>query len=85
MVIEDDYYEVMELMNSMILFVFRELEERKQYRDLIEIVKKHYPTTRKFRVGLDKHGKVPCITFVEAKRLLREEIGMNADDSKDLS
>jgi aspartyl-tRNA synthetase len=85
MVFQEDYHEVMDMMESMLLFVFRGLQERKQCRDLIESVKKYYPAAREFCVGLDEHGNVPRISFMKAKQLLREELDMNADDNQDLS
>ena len=85
MVIQDDYHEVVEMIESMLVFVFRGLQERKQYRFLIEIVERLYPSAKQFRVGLDEHGKIPRITFMEARRILREELGFEADDKKDFT
>jgi aspartyl-tRNA synthetase len=85
MTFQEDYHEVVDMMDSMLLFVFKGLQERNQYRTLIETVKKHYPAAREFRVGLDEHGKVPRITFMQAKHLLREELGLNADDCQDFT
>ncbi|KAI4175684.1 MAG: hypothetical protein LQ346_008030, partial [Caloplaca aetnensis] len=85
MVIQDDYHEVVEMIESMIVFVYRGLQERKQYRHLTETVEKFYPSARKFRISLDEHGKVPRITFLEARRILREELGFEADDTKDFT
>ncbi|KAL2016554.1 hypothetical protein VTK56DRAFT_3411 [Thermocarpiscus australiensis] len=85
MAFQDDYHEVVELIESMLVFVFRGLQERKQYRQLIEVVQRHYPSVRPFRIGLDEHGKVPRVTFLEAKRILREELGLNTDDDKNFT
>ena len=85
MVFRDDYHEVVEMIESMLLFVFRGLQERKQYRNLTKIVEKLYPSARQFRVGLDEQGRVPRITFLEAKRILREELGLLTDDKKDFT
>ncbi|KAL8796251.1 MAG: hypothetical protein Q9195_001366 [Heterodermia aff. obscurata] len=85
MVFQDDYHEVVEMIESMLIFVFRGLQERKQYRYLTEIVERRYSPARQFRVGLDEHGKVPRIGFMEAKRVLREELGFEADDKKDFT
>lgn len=85
MVFRDDYHEVVEMIESMLVFVFRGLQERKQYRHLISIVERLYPSAGKFRVGLDEHGKVPRVTFMEAKRILREELGFEADDNKNFT
>ena len=85
MVIQDDYHEVVEMIESMLVFVFRGLQEPRQYRYLIEIVERLYPSAKQFRVGLDEHGKIPRITFIEARRILREELGFKADNEKDLT
>lgn len=84
MVLEENYYEVMDLMDSMIVFVLKGLQERKKYRDLIEIVQNHYPTAQDFRIGLDEQGKIPRISFKEAKRMLRDELGFKTEDTDDL-
>ena len=84
MTFQENYHEIMDLMDSMLLFIFKGLQERKQYRDLIETVKKYYPAAKDFRVGLDKNGKIPRITFMQAKQLLREELGFKAEDNQDL-
>lgn len=85
MVIQDDYHEVVEMIESMLVFVFRGLQERKQYRHFTEIVERLYPSAKQFRIGLDERGKVPRIAFMEAKRILREELGLGADDKKDFT
>ncbi|KAJ5212484.1 uncharacterized protein N7498_004130 [Penicillium cinerascens] len=85
MILEENYYEVMDLMDSMIIFVFKGLQERKKYQDLIETVKNHYPSSKDFRIGLDEHGKIPRISFKQAKRMLRDELGFKTEDTDDLS
>ncbi|PWY86281.1 aspartate-tRNA ligase [Aspergillus heteromorphus CBS 117.55] len=85
MVFRDDYHEVVELIESMLVFVFRGLQERKQYRHLTEIVQTFYPSARPFQIGLDEHGKIPRVTFLEAKRILREELGIETEDTKNFT
>jgi aspartyl/asparaginyl-tRNA synthetase len=85
MVFQENYHEVVELIESMLLFVFRGLQERKQYRELTELVKKAYPSAREFRIGLDENGKVPRVSFLEAKRILREDLGFEADNKKNFT
>lgn len=84
MTIQNDYHEVMDLMDSMLLFIFKGLQERKQYRGLIDTVKKYYPDAKDFRLGLDDQGKIPRITFAEAKRMLRDELRLKTDNDQDL-
>lgn len=85
MAFHEDYDEVVKMIESMLVFVFRGLQERKQYRNLTEIVKRLYPSAGQFRIGLDERGRVPHITFMEAKRILREELGFDADDDKNFT
>ena len=85
MVIQDDYYEVVEIIESMLVYIFRGLQERKQYRYLIEVVERLYPSAKQFHIGLDEHGKLLRITFIEAKRILREELSFEADDEKNFT
>lgn len=85
MVIRDDYHEVVEMIESMLVFVLRGLQERKQYRYLTETVERLYRSAKQFRIGLDEHGKFPRISFMEARRILREELGFEADDKKDFT
>lgn len=84
MVLEESYYEVMDLMDSMIIFVLKGLQERKIYRDLIETVKNHHPSAKDFRIGLDENGRIPRISFKEAKRMLRDELGFKVENIDDL-
>ncbi|KAJ6781994.1 hypothetical protein PWT90_01281 [Aphanocladium album] len=85
MAFDDDYHEVVNLIESMLVFVLTELQRRSQYKKLIEEVQKLYPRAQPFCLSLDTHGKVPRITFLEAKRILREELGLASDDGKNFT
>lgn len=85
MVFSQDYHEVVEMIESMIVFVYRGLQERNQYRRLIETVKKINPLVRDFKVGVDESGNVPRITFMEAKRILRQDLGFDTSDDKNFT
>lgn len=85
MTYQDDWHEAVDMIGSMLVFVFRALQERKQFSTLIDTVKKYYPSSRPFRIGLDKQGKVPRITWMEAKRMLREELGFHTSDKEDIT
>jgi aspartyl/asparaginyl-tRNA synthetase len=85
MTYQDDWHEVVDTIGSMLVFVFRALQERKQFAALIETVKMYYPSSRPFRIGLDNQGKVPRITWMEAKRILREELGCNTSNKEDFT
>jgi aspartyl-tRNA synthetase len=43
MVFQDNYHEVAELIECMLVFVFRGLQERKRFKPLLEAVEKLYP------------------------------------------
>jgi hypothetical protein len=74
------------MIGSILVFVFRELQECKQFVGLIETLRKYYPSSRPFRIGLDSQGRVPRITWVEAKRMLREELAITlTSDNEDLT
>lgn len=85
MVFQDDYHEVVELIESMLVFVFKGLQQREQYRHLIEVFRSLNPSARDFKISLDKTGKVPRITFMEAKRILREELGFETENIKNFT
>ena len=85
MVYENDWHEVLDMLGSMLVFVIRALQERKQYAALLETVRRYYLSSRPFRIGLDEQGKVPRITFMEAKRMLREELGFHTDDQENFT
>ena len=69
---------MVEMIESMLVFVFRGLQERKHYRHLIDIMERLYPSAKQLRLGLDEHGKISRITFLEARRILREELGLRS-------
>jgi hypothetical protein len=73
------------MIGSMLVFVFRALQERKQFATLMETVKEYYPSSKPFQVGLDEQGKVPRITWIEAKRVLREELSFHTSDQEDFT
>jgi len=83
MTYENDWHEVVDLLGEMLVFVFRGLQERKQFAALLKTVQKFYPSSRPFRVGLDEKGRIPRITFPEAKRMLREELGFTDTDDNE--
>jgi len=85
MTYENDWHEVVDMLGDMLVFVFKGLQERKRNAALLETVRKYYPSSRAFQIGLDENGKVPRITFPEAKRILREELGFDTDDNENFT
>lgn len=85
MAFQDDYHEVIDMAESLLVFIIRQLQERREYQRLTNVAKLLYPSAGTFRLGLDAQGKVPRITFMEAKKLLKEELGTNVDEQADFS
>lgn len=85
MAFQDDYREVVDTIEAMLVFVLTNLQERKQYRHLLDAVKRVHPSARDFRIGLDRNGKIPRISFAEAKRILKEDIGFNTAPDKNFT
>lgn len=85
MAFDDDYRQVVDLIEDMLVFVLRGLQERPQYSKLVKAVHQLYPDARPMRIGLDQHGRIPRATFLEAKGILREDLGTPSDNSKDFT
>ncbi|KAK5653279.1 hypothetical protein OQA88_9178 [Cercophora sp. LCS_1] len=85
MAFDNDYHEIVGLVELMVLFVFTELEEREPYRQLVEVVRRHYPSAKPFQLGIDEDCKVRRTTFLGAKRILREKVGGETDDDKNFT
>lgn len=83
MEIEDSYHEVIEMIEGVMLHIFRGLEE--QCKDEIELIRSVYPS-EKFL--LPEAGKEVRLTFAEGQKLLREEGPeeyRNVSDDEDMS
>jgi len=83
MEIEDSYTEVIDMIEGLMLHIFRGLEE--QCKDEIELIRSIYPS-EKFM--LPELGKEVRLTFAEGQKLLREEGPeeyRNVSDDEDMS
>jgi len=83
MEIEDSYTEVIDMIEGLMLHIFRGLEE--QCKDEIELIRSIYPS-EKFM--LPEPGKEVRLTFAEGQKLLREEGPeeyRNVSDDEDMS
>ncbi|KAI4595451.1 hypothetical protein LQW54_007851 [Pestalotiopsis sp. IQ-011] len=83
MEIEESYTEVLETIESLMLYIFRGLEEKRA--EEIELVRSVYPS-EKFL--LPEPGKEVRLTFAEGQKLLREEGPeeyRNVKDEEDMS
>lgn len=83
MEIEEDYREVIFMLEGLFLYIFRNLEER--CKDQIAVVRSIYPSEP---FALPEDGKEVRLTFAEGQQLLREEgpeIYRNVTDDEDMS
>ncbi|KAK5663162.1 hypothetical protein OQA88_6579 [Cercophora sp. LCS_1] len=83
MEIKDSYTEVLDVLEGVLIHIFRELEKRCSYE--IELVRSVYPS-EKFL--LPEPGKAVRLTFAEGQKLLREEGPeefRNVSDDEDMS
>ncbi|KAJ9641447.1 hypothetical protein H2199_005417 [Coniosporium tulheliwenetii] len=80
MAFEEDYHEVMDVLEGLMLFIFKGLRER--YAKETELVRNTY-NVEEFR--LPEAGKVPRIPFVEGIKMLREATGEELSEYEDLS
>ncbi|TDZ60642.1 Aspartate--tRNA ligase [Colletotrichum trifolii] len=81
--IDDDYHEVLTILEDVLLHIFRNLKER--CAEAIEIVRSVYPSEDFL---LPEPGKKVRLTFAEAQKLLREEGPeefRNVSDDEDMS
>jgi aspartyl-tRNA synthetase len=81
--IENDYHEVMYLLEDLMLYIFRQLELR--CKDQIELVRNAYPSTPFL---LPQPGREVRISFADGQKLLREEGPAefrNVPDDEDMS
>lgn len=83
MEIEEDYREVIYMLEGLFLYIFRELEER--CKEQIALVRSIYPSEP---FALPEDGKEVRLTFAEGQQLLREEGPeeyRNVTDDEDMS
>lgn len=83
MEIEDHYHEVRDMIEGVMLYIFRGLQER--CKEQIELVRAIYPSDEFL---LPEHGKEVRLTFAEGQKLLREEGPeefRNVSDEEDMS
>lgn len=81
MVIEEDYKEVVDLIEALLLHIFNSLRTRSPYKEATETVRKMYHIEP---FQLPETGKSPRLTFAEGVKMLREA-GVQMGDFDDLS
>ncbi|KAH6603404.1 hypothetical protein Trco_008179 [Trichoderma cornu-damae] len=83
--LENDWTEILELADSLLVFLVRSLQEHDEYTKLTAAAQRLYPAAGSFKLGLDKDGKLPRIRFDEAKAILRDRLGKEARVEEDLT
>ncbi|PVH98977.1 aspartate-tRNA ligase [Periconia macrospinosa] len=85
MTFQEDYREVVDTIESMLIFVLTNLQKREKFRQLLDAVRRDHPSAREFSIGLDERGKIPRVTFAEAKRILQQDLGIEANPNKNFT
>ena len=72
MPIINDYHEVLSFGEELVTFIIRQLQEREQYKTLANILREEgYPEAGNFQLPAPGQ-KAVRITFLEAKKMLKE-------------
>lgn len=83
--LKNDWTEILELADSLLVFLVRSLQEHDKYAKLTTAAHRLYPAAGSFKLGLDKNGKLPRVRFDEAKAILRDQLGKLGDVEQDLT
>ncbi|KAM7186192.1 hypothetical protein V8F33_011958 [Rhypophila sp. PSN 637] len=84
--LKDNWVEILDLADDLLVYIIRSLQEQEKYKSLTQIAERLYPLAGSFQLGLDpKTGRLPRITFKQAKTFLTDCLGQNANDEKDFS
>lgn len=82
---QEDYHEVVDTVESMLIFVLTNLQKREKFRQLLGTIRRDHSPTRELSIGLDERGKIPRVTFAEAKRILQQELGIKTNPNKNFT
>lgn len=77
---EENYHEVVEVLEGLMLFIFKGLKE--EYAEQTELVRRWLGTEKVADFKLPEAGKVPRIPFSEGIKMLRESGWKEADGSE---
>ncbi|PVI02292.1 class II aaRS and biotin synthetase [Periconia macrospinosa] len=83
--LQNDWTEILELADSLLVSLIRSLQEREKYNALTQFAKRLYPSAGTFKLGLNENGKLIRVKFSEAKAILRESLGCQSNDQDDLT
>jgi aspartyl-tRNA synthetase len=85
MVFQDNEDELVDMVESMLVFVCRGLQQREQFRPLIEVVQKTHPSAKPLQLVSARRGKAMRMPITEARRILREKLGVTWQDGRILT
>jgi aspartyl-tRNA synthetase len=83
--LQHDWTEILELADSLLVFLIRSLQEHEKYNVLTQTAQRLYPLAGSFKLGLDDNGKLIRVKFSEAKAILRDSLGLQSNDQDDLT
>ncbi len=85
---DDDGRVVMDLMESLIVYVVQTLQTSDKYKALTALARKMHSAygEQDVNLGLDEQGKILRIKFADAKKIVREQVGsVNVHDNESFS
>ena len=84
--LKDDWAEILDFAEKLVISLSRSLQKCEKYRALTEVAQQLYPLATAFKLGLTPEGKLIQLKFSEAKKILRDSIGIqSASDEEDLT
>lgn len=83
--LKHDWTEILELADSLLVFIIRSLQEREKYNALTQAARRLYPSAGNFKLGLDANGKLIRVKFNEAKAILRDSLRLQSNDREDFT
>jgi len=83
--LQNDWIEILEVADSLLVFLIRSLQEREKYNALTQLARELYPLAGTFKLGLNRNGKLLRIKFSEAKAILKDFLGWQSDAQEDLT
>lgn len=83
--LKNDWTEILELADSLLVFLLRSLQEDDKYAKLTTAAQRLYPAAGSFKLGLNKNGKLQRVRFDEAKAILRDYLDRVVNVEEDLT
>lgn len=83
--LQHSWTEIIDLADGLLVHLVRSLQEHEKYKTLTQQAQQCHPLAGDFKLGLDDHGKLKRVRFSEAKAILRNALGLEADDNVDFT